>query len=292
MFLHVLVCSSNSKIPPSWSKQQPWKPFSGPMQELLSNYSLALLCGNVLALLHPFPEPLHTCTQVGKSGASWITQALLLLCGSISGAMPLTAAIFGAVVTSFFFAVSGLHREMAVRTAYPLVTPAVHTLTSSRGTYVGKCLCIQRRKALQRMLGCAESKPCTESMLAIMLPGNYKRITSAYVQANERRKSEAETAAAAASEAASSPAAGGAEQAHVHALPAAHTNSVYRVAPSMTPEVTGAEHGGAHLNGASSDASSNGANPGGVAAAQPNVRAHCCQVAVRRRLCSPIRWGL
>ena len=53
--------------------------------------------------------------QVGKSGASWITQALLLLCGSISRAVPLTAAIFGAVVTSFFFAVNGLRREMAVR---------------------------------------------------------------------------------------------------------------------------------------------------------------------------------
>ena len=53
--------------------------------------------------------------QVGKSGASWITQALLLGCGSISRAMPATAAIFGVVVASFFVAVNGLRREMVVR---------------------------------------------------------------------------------------------------------------------------------------------------------------------------------
>ena len=51
---------------------------------------------------------------MGKSGASWITQALLLGCGSIGGAMPATAAIFGAVVASFFLAVNGLRKEMVV----------------------------------------------------------------------------------------------------------------------------------------------------------------------------------
>ncbi|CAL8465241.1 g4776 [Coccomyxa elongata] len=51
-------------------------------------------------------------SQVGKSGASWVTQALLLALGSISAAMPVIAAIFGGVVTSFFFAVNGLRKEM------------------------------------------------------------------------------------------------------------------------------------------------------------------------------------
>ena len=53
--------------------------------------------------------------QIGKSGASWVTQALLLVMGSISAAMPVIAAIFGCVVTSFFFAVNGLRKEMMVR---------------------------------------------------------------------------------------------------------------------------------------------------------------------------------
>lgn len=52
--------------------------------------------------------------QFGKSGASWVTQALLLVMGSISAAMPVIAAIFGCVVTSFFFAVNGLQKEMVV----------------------------------------------------------------------------------------------------------------------------------------------------------------------------------
>jgi hypothetical protein len=32
--------------------------------------------------------------QIGKSGASWITQAFLLACGSIAAAMPFTGFIF------------------------------------------------------------------------------------------------------------------------------------------------------------------------------------------------------
>ena len=55
--------------------------------------------------------------QVGKSGASWVTQALLLFYGSISAAMPVIAGIFGCVVTSFFFAVNGLRKEMLVGVA-------------------------------------------------------------------------------------------------------------------------------------------------------------------------------
>ena len=55
--------------------------------------------------------------QIGKSGASWVTQALLLFYGSISAAMPVIAGIFGCVVTSFFFAVNGLRKEMLVGNA-------------------------------------------------------------------------------------------------------------------------------------------------------------------------------
>lgn len=43
-----------------------------------------------------------------------MTQALLLVMGSISAAMPVIAAIFGCVVTSFFFAVNRLRKEMVV----------------------------------------------------------------------------------------------------------------------------------------------------------------------------------
>ena len=58
--------------------------------------------------------------QIGKSGASWVTQALLLFYGSISAAMPVIAGIFGCVVTSFFFAVNGLRKEMLVSIAIVL----------------------------------------------------------------------------------------------------------------------------------------------------------------------------
>ena len=55
--------------------------------------------------------------QIGKSGASWVTQALLLCFGSISAAMPVLAGTFACVVTAFFFAVNGLRKEMLVGTA-------------------------------------------------------------------------------------------------------------------------------------------------------------------------------
>ncbi len=48
-----------------------------------------------------------------------MTQALLLALGSISAAMPVIAAVFGGVVTSFFFAVNGLRKEMVVRALSP-----------------------------------------------------------------------------------------------------------------------------------------------------------------------------
>lgn len=53
-------------------------------------------------------------SQIGKSGASWITQALLLITGSITAAMPVIASIFGAVIASWLFAVTKLGRQMAV----------------------------------------------------------------------------------------------------------------------------------------------------------------------------------
>ena len=71
--------------------------------------------------------------QVGKSGASWITQALLLCCGSINAAMPLTAATFGAVVTSFYFAVNGLRKEMAVRRSCLALLCTLSTYVSCGG---------------------------------------------------------------------------------------------------------------------------------------------------------------
>ena len=54
-------------------------------------------------------------SQIGKSGASWITQALLLITGSISAAMPVIAAVFTAVIASWLFAVTKLGQQMAVR---------------------------------------------------------------------------------------------------------------------------------------------------------------------------------
>jgi len=54
-------------------------------------------------------------SQIGKSGASWIAQALLLITGSISAAMPVLAAVFGVVIALWLFAVGKLGQQMAVR---------------------------------------------------------------------------------------------------------------------------------------------------------------------------------
>ena len=53
-------------------------------------------------------------SQIGKSGASWITQALLLLTGSIAAALPVIAAVFVAVIASWLLAVGKLGQQMAV----------------------------------------------------------------------------------------------------------------------------------------------------------------------------------
>ena len=44
-------------------------------------------------------------SQIGKSGGAWITQALLLATGSISGSMPIIAAAFAGVCLSWLRAV-------------------------------------------------------------------------------------------------------------------------------------------------------------------------------------------
>jgi ATP:ADP antiporter, AAA family len=53
-------------------------------------------------------------SQIGKSGASWITQALLICLGSISASMPIITAIFVAVIVSWIMAVSHLGADIAV----------------------------------------------------------------------------------------------------------------------------------------------------------------------------------
>ncbi len=56
------------------------------------------------------------------AGGAWITQALLLITGSISAAMPVIAAVFGVVITSWLFAVTKLGQQMAVGPS-PLAVP-------------------------------------------------------------------------------------------------------------------------------------------------------------------------
>ena len=55
-------------------------------------------------------------SQIGKSGASWITQALLLLLGSIQTAMPVIAGVFTVVIGAWLFAVQRLGQQMLVST--------------------------------------------------------------------------------------------------------------------------------------------------------------------------------
>ena len=50
--------------------------------------------------------------QIGKSGASWITQAFLLGCGSIAAAMPFTGIIFAGVIITWIQATLSLHKQM------------------------------------------------------------------------------------------------------------------------------------------------------------------------------------
>lgn len=51
-------------------------------------------------------------SQIGKSGGAWITQALLLATGSISGSMPIIAAAFAGVCLSWLRAVMSLGTQL------------------------------------------------------------------------------------------------------------------------------------------------------------------------------------
>ncbi|KAL3133509.1 hypothetical protein ABBQ38_007368 [Trebouxia sp. C0009 RCD-2024] len=51
-------------------------------------------------------------SQIGKSGASWITQALLLCLGSIQRSMPIIAATFLAVITAWITSVRLLNKQL------------------------------------------------------------------------------------------------------------------------------------------------------------------------------------
>jgi len=52
-------------------------------------------------------------SQIGKSGASWITQALLLTLGSISAALPVTSAVYAGVLVLWLRAVQELNGDLA-----------------------------------------------------------------------------------------------------------------------------------------------------------------------------------
>jgi hypothetical protein len=102
------------------------------------------------------------------------------------------------------------------------------------------------------------------------------------MQANERRKADAEAAESMAR----------AEEAP--GLQAAHSNGVYRVALSPTPEVTASLGHGPGQNGASpSGAGQIGVSPGGGkrGAPRPNVSMQCCQGVARRRVFGTLRRG-
>lgn len=51
-------------------------------------------------------------SQIGKSGGAWITQALLLVTGSIAGSMPIIALSFTGVILSWLRAVMGLGAQL------------------------------------------------------------------------------------------------------------------------------------------------------------------------------------
>lgn len=53
-------------------------------------------------------------SQIGKTGASWATQALLLIFGSIRAAMPLVAAVYVGVISAWLVAVNRLALQMKV----------------------------------------------------------------------------------------------------------------------------------------------------------------------------------
>jgi hypothetical protein len=77
-------------------------------------------------------------SQIGKSGASWITQALLLATGSIQAALPIIAAIYTGVIACWIRAVSILHntikREEAEAAAKLAAEKAAADVSDDEGT--------------------------------------------------------------------------------------------------------------------------------------------------------------
>jgi ATP/ADP translocase len=53
-------------------------------------------------------------SQIGKTGASWATQALLILLGSIRAAMPLVSVVYVGVISAWIVAVNHLAKQMKV----------------------------------------------------------------------------------------------------------------------------------------------------------------------------------
>lgn len=51
-------------------------------------------------------------SQIGKSGGAWITQALLLVLGSISRSLPIISLCFMGVITGWLAAVRSLQRQL------------------------------------------------------------------------------------------------------------------------------------------------------------------------------------
>ena len=52
-------------------------------------------------------------SQIGKTGASWVTQALLLTTGSITAALPFTSVVFAAMLALWLRAVSFLQADLS-----------------------------------------------------------------------------------------------------------------------------------------------------------------------------------
>lgn len=76
-------------------------------------------------------------SQIGKSGASWITQAFLLGCGSIAAAMPFTGVIFAAVIVTWIQATLQLHKQMQATEKTRLAQQQAATTAAAAATAAG-----------------------------------------------------------------------------------------------------------------------------------------------------------
>ena len=53
-------------------------------------------------------------SQIGKSGGAWVTQALLLVTGSMTASLPIIASVFTVVILSWLRAVRNLGERIRV----------------------------------------------------------------------------------------------------------------------------------------------------------------------------------